>query len=62
MEAVFDQLSDAMVLYDADSTITGVNQAAERLFGMAAGEMVGRNCREVFRCGVCDEDCGVLLA
>ena len=60
LEAVFDQLSDAMVLYDADLTITGVNQAAGRLFGIAAGEMVGRNCREVFRCGVCDEDCGML--
>ena len=60
LEAVFDQLSDAMVLYDADLTITGVNQAAGRLFGIAAGEMVGRNCREVFRCGVCEEDCGML--
>jgi PAS domain S-box-containing protein len=59
LEAVFDQLSDAMVLYDADLTITGVNQAAGRLFGMAAGEMVGRNCREVFRCGTCDEECGM---
>jgi two-component system response regulator AtoC len=59
LEAVFDQLSDAMVLYDADLTITGVNQAAGRLFGMAAGEMVGRNCREVFRCGACDEECGM---
>ena len=31
MEAVFDQLSDALVLYDNNSIITGVNEAAEIL-------------------------------
>ena len=60
IEAVFDQLSDAMILYDADLTITGVNQAAERLFGMSAEEMVGHNCRDVFRCGICEPGCGIL--
>ncbi len=61
LEAVFDQLSDAMVLYDANLVITGVNQAAERLFGMAATDMVGHSCREVFRCSTCENDCGVLV-
>jgi PAS domain S-box-containing protein len=58
---VFDLLSDAMVLYDTGLKITGINQAAERLLGLTADEMVGRDCREVFRCGVCDEDCGMLV-
>jgi len=35
-EAVFDQLADAIVLYDRDMVITRVNQAAEKLFGMIA--------------------------
>ncbi len=61
LEAVFDQLSEALVLYDSDLTIMGVNQAAERLFGMTAGEMVGRSCREVFRCASCEGDCGILV-
>ncbi len=61
LEAVFDQLSDAIVLYDANLVITGVNQAAERLFGLAAAEMIGRSCRDVFRCSTCDDDCGVLV-
>ncbi len=60
LEAVFDQLSDALVLYDKALNITGVNRAAERLFGNAAEEMVGRNCREVFRCAVCEPGCGFL--
>ncbi|MBI4877297.1 MAG: sigma 54-interacting transcriptional regulator [Acidobacteria bacterium] len=61
LEAVFDQLSDAMVLYDADLIITGVNRAAEKMFGIPALEMVGRGCRDVFRCGVCDSDCGLFV-
>ncbi len=58
LEAVFDQLSDALVMYDNNHQITGVNRAAEKLFGASAEEMVGRNCREVFRCSSCEQNCG----
>jgi PAS domain S-box-containing protein len=61
LRAVFDQLSDALVLYDPDFIITGVNRAAERLFGMSSEEMVGKHCQEVFRCSVCEPGCGVLV-
>src|SRR5579859_2736775 len=61
LEAVFDQLSDALVLYNKDLVITGVNRAAEKLFGMTADEMTGKICKEVFRCAICDPDCGVLV-
>ena len=61
LESVFDQLSDALVLYDRDFRITGVNRAAEKLFGMSSEAMVGRNCRDVFRCDVCEPGCGVLV-
>jgi PAS domain S-box-containing protein len=61
LEAVFDQLSDALVLYDKDFIVTGVNEAAERLFGMSSEAMVGRHCREVFRCPACDSNCGMLV-
>jgi len=59
LETVFDQLSDALVLYDQSHSITGMNRAAERLFGVAADEMVGHNCREVFRCSECEPGCGL---
>src|SRR5512136_1450692 len=58
LEAVFDQLSDALVMYDNEHRITGMNRAAEKLFGNTADEMVGRNCSEVFRCSVCEQGCG----
>ena len=59
LETVFDQLSDALVLYDNSHSITGMNRAAERLFGVAADEMVGRNCRDVFHCSECEPGCGL---
>jgi PAS domain S-box-containing protein len=60
LEAVFDQLSDALVLYDNEQKIAGMNRAAEKLFGIEAEHMVGRSCREVFRCGNCEPGCGLL--
>ncbi len=61
LRAVFDQLSDALVLYDPEFIIRGVNRAAERLFGMDSDNMVGRHCQEVFQCSVCEPGCGVLV-
>ncbi len=61
LEAVFDQLSEALLLYDKDFLITGVNEAAEKMFGMTADEMVGKECREVFRCEDCEPGCGMLV-
>jgi len=62
LAAVFDQLSDAILVYDARLHITSVNHAAERLFGLTSDEMVGRDCREVFKCGHCEPGCGVLVS
>lgn len=56
---VFDQLSDALVLYDANHIITGVNAAAERMFSMNAEDIVGKDCREMFNCQMCDAGCGM---
>jgi len=58
--AVFDQLSDALFLYDKELHIVGVNQAAERLFGMSGDEIVGRQCQDVFRCSSCEPGCAIL--
>jgi PAS domain S-box-containing protein len=61
LETVFNQLSDALVLYDPEFRITGVNDAAEKLFGMSSEEMLGKHCQEVFKCTVCEPGCGVLV-
>src|SRR5579871_6120274 len=60
LETVFDQLSDALVLYDSEFKITGVNYSAEKLFGMSSEEMLGKHCQEIFKCTVCEPGCGML--
>ncbi|MBS1854003.1 MAG: sigma 54-interacting transcriptional regulator [Acidobacteria bacterium] len=61
LESVFDQLSDALILYDPDFRITGVNRAAEKLFGMTSDALLGRHCQEIFKCSVCEPNCGMLV-
>lgn len=62
VEAVFDHLSDALILYDVNRVVTGVNRAAEKLFGFSAEDMLGKDCADVFRCGICEPGCGVLVS
>jgi PAS domain S-box-containing protein len=61
LESVFDQLSDALVLYDPEFRITGVNRAAEKLFGVSSDEMLGKHCQDIFKCALCEPGCGVLV-
>ena len=61
LESVFDQLSDALILYDPEFRITGVNRAAEKLFGMSSEALLGKHCQEVFKCTLCEPGCGVLV-
>jgi two-component system, NtrC family, response regulator AtoC len=61
LESVFDQLSDALVLYDPEFRITGVNRSAEKLFGMSSEAMLGKHCQDIFNCSVCEPGCGVLV-
>ena len=56
-EMVFDQLADALVLYDSEFRIAGVNRSAEKLFGRSSEEMLGKHCQEVFQSIVCRPGC-----
>jgi PAS domain S-box-containing protein len=46
-ETVFDQLSDALILYDPEFRITGVNRPAEKLLGKSSEELLGKHCQEL---------------
>src|SRR3954454_10023015 len=61
LESVFDQLSDALILYDPEFRITGVNRSAEKLFGVSSEEMLGKHCQYIFKCSLCEPGCGVLV-
>lgn len=56
---IFDNVSDALVLYDRNHVIRGVNAAAEQLLGVSAEELVGRDCRQMFHCEECEPGCGL---
>lgn len=56
---IFDTISEALVLYDRDHVIRGVNAAAEQLLGMSADELVGCDCRQMFHCEECEPGCGL---
>jgi PAS domain S-box-containing protein len=56
---IFDNVSDALVLYDSNHVIRGVNAAAEQLLGVSADELVGRDCRQMFHCEECEPGCGL---
>ncbi len=45
---ILDQISDAVVITDADFRIRSWNQAAERIYGWQAEEVLGRKAIEVF--------------
>ena len=62
LQAVLDTISDGVLTYDHDLLITGINRAAEEILGYSGDQVVGRHCREVFRCGVCDPGCGFAVA
>jgi transcriptional regulator with PAS, ATPase and Fis domain len=61
VQTIIDQFSEGVVFYDRTLTITGVNAAAEKLLHIPAGEIVGRSCKDVFRCETCRHDCGLSL-
>ncbi len=48
LDAVLETSNDAVFVQRADATITSWNPAAERLFGCAAGAVLGRSCIDLF--------------
>ncbi len=58
LDAILDSVSDGVLTYDADFRIISANRAALEILGYSAEEVIGRHCREVFRCGQCEPGCG----
>jgi len=48
LQAIFNQISDAVFFYDRNLHLVGVNKSGEKLFGLAADEMLGRSCWSLF--------------
>ncbi len=48
LQAIFDQLSDAVFFYDKTLHLVRVNKGGEKLFGLTAVQMIGKPCWELF--------------
>jgi PAS domain S-box-containing protein len=48
LQAIFNQISDGVLFYNKDLHLVGVNKSGEKLFGLAADEMIGRSCWSLF--------------
>ncbi len=48
LQAIFNQISDAIFFYDKNLHVIRVNNSAEQLFGLSAEQMVGKGCWELF--------------
>jgi PAS domain S-box-containing protein len=57
LEAIFENLSDAVLVCDKDLKIAGANPAAEHFLGMTAGDIIGKNCQDLFQGSSCVPDC-----
>ncbi len=57
-ERVLDCLSDGIIAHDAGRIVRWFNRAAERITGYSRGEIVGRDCHEIFGGeGICGKRC-----
>ena len=59
LAAMFDQLPDAVVLFDNNGRVVGVNQVAEKLFEMDALELTGKHHPDLFQCSDCRSGCAL---
>ena len=61
VEAVLEQLTDAVLVYDLSHKIVYANRAAEKMFGLNEGPL-GNHCQDLFGCARCEANCAVLVS
>lgn len=54
IQAIFDQLTEGIFLYDEHLHLVGVNPSGERLLGLPADDMLGKPCWTLFRVTACE--------
>ncbi|MDP8206569.1 MAG: sigma 54-interacting transcriptional regulator [Candidatus Electryonea clarkiae] len=54
---IVNSISDGVLAVDREMRITFFNKAAESITGSHKDDVIGRQCWEVFRTNVCDNDC-----
>ncbi len=58
-EIILDSIADGVFTVDMQRTITSFNKSAERITGTPKKEAIGRQCWEVFRANICQNNCAL---
>ncbi len=56
-QVAINSVADGVFTVDEKLKITSFNRAAEELTGWKVQEVIGRPCRRIFQCSICDERC-----
>ena len=56
LQAIFNQISDAVLFYNKDLHLVGVNKSGEKLFGLTSEEMLGRSCWSLFHVAAAEQN------
>jgi len=59
LQAILNSISEGVMSLDKDWTIASWNRAAEKITGFRSEEVLGRECRKVFRTSLCRDNCPV---
>lgn len=59
LDAIIDSSSDGLLICDADGTVIRINPASEKINGVTAEEVVGRNLRELLQDGIFESSAGL---
>jgi len=61
LKAPFRRLPDALLIYDKSRCVTAVNSSGGHILGRTVQNLVGKQCKAVFRCAMCDPNCAVSM-
>ena len=56
LQAIFNQISDAVLFYNKNLHLIGVNKSGEKLFGLPSDEMLGRSCWSLFHVAAAEQN------
>jgi len=58
-QIILDSIADGVFTVDSEWRITSFNRAAEKITGITREEAMGKQCREVFKSGICESHCSL---
>jgi PAS domain S-box-containing protein len=58
-QIILDSIADGVFTVDSQWRITSFNRAAEKITGIKREAATGRQCRDIFRAGICENQCSL---